>query len=249
MNIKYKPVRQTILTALVDSAVKEQTEIGWKHFSGGRLSKKWQESLELHYGDRLKLDPTVKLTPCSSLIAKLWEMRLQLWRNRNEMKHGKTPEEQEKKFRARLDPKIRRVYAEQHQRMTPAARRQLFKVNLSRRLKFQGETNERWLEIVTTAKNAFERRAAYLLSRMTRLPKFYKVTRKRTRIENRISSKIEKFCRRQKRQETLSNFVLRWEAPPWGSGTEVRHVMLPVVEETDVERVTDKSEPTEKERT
>jgi len=94
INIKYKPERQMILTALVDSTVKEQTEIGWNLFSGERLSKKWQKSLELHHGDRLKLDPKVKLTPCLSLIAKLWEMRLQLWGNRNDMKHGKTPEEQ-----------------------------------------------------------------------------------------------------------------------------------------------------------
>ena len=70
MNSKYKPERQTTLLALVDAAVKEQTEIGWKHFSGGRLSKKWQESMELHHEDRLRQDPKAKLTPCSSLIAK-----------------------------------------------------------------------------------------------------------------------------------------------------------------------------------
>ena len=87
-------------------------------FLGGRLGRKWQEALEHHHGERIKQDPTVKLTPSSSLIENLWEMRLQQWRSQNEMKHGKTPEERDQKLWAKLDPKIRRAYTEQYWRIT-----------------------------------------------------------------------------------------------------------------------------------
>ena len=156
----------------------------------GRLSVKWQEALEHQFLVRMERGPTAKTTPISSLIGKLWEMRLCLWRSRNEMKHGKTPKEKEKKLKAKLDPKIWRAYAEQYQRTTPTACRQLFNVNMSGRLKFQTKTNVKWLEIVSTAKTAFKRRTEYLLTKITSLSKYYKVTYRRIQIDKKQKVKL-----------------------------------------------------------
>ena len=53
----------------------------------------------------------------------------------------------------------------------------------------------------------------------------------------KTASSIEKFCRRQYRQDSLSNFVLRWEAPPWENGRNVSQVLQPVEEEAGVGNV------------
>ena len=157
--------------------------------------------------------------------------------------------ERENKLRTKLDPKICRAYAEQYRRITPSARRQLFTVSMHRRLFFQTKTNERWVEIVRTAKRVFERREAYLLTRMTPLPQYYKVTRRRVQIEQKTESRLGKFCRRSQQQQTLSSFVMRWEAPPWEPGSVVQRVLEPVRERTDESEVTDRVLPTGKKRT
>ena len=64
--------------AIIQAAVKEQEEIGWKHFFSGRLSKKWQEALELDQKAREAQNPTAKITLISSLIRIIWEARLSL---------------------------------------------------------------------------------------------------------------------------------------------------------------------------
>ena len=194
------------------------------------MSKKWQEALVSNHQAREKLDPTAKLTPISSLIRTIWEARLTLWRRRNEMKHGKTPEEREANQKKILNPRIRTAYRNQFKKMAPTARRQLFQVNLQKRLKFRSKTNRRWLEIVTTAENAQQRRTAYLLSKTPRLPSYYRVTKKRTRISLRLVSKIQPHCVPRPIQSTLRNYVSRWSSPPVSDHADFLRIMAPIRE-------------------
>ena len=114
---------KTKFKKLVDEAVEDQTEIGWQHFTCGQISTKWHKALIIHHEERKKREPGAKLTPPSTMVRMLWEIRLSLWNHRNGMKHGKTPEEREENLRNRLGPQIRRAYADQYSRMTPTARR------------------------------------------------------------------------------------------------------------------------------
>ena len=108
-----------------------QTTIGWQHFSCGRLSSKWQRAFDAHQNERSTADPRARMTPISTLIRKLWDLRQAIWRNRNALKHGKTPEEREQIVWKRLRPQITRAYAAHHSTMTPTARRQLFRMALA----------------------------------------------------------------------------------------------------------------------
>ena len=87
---------------LISRAKREQEEIGWKHFLCGRLSKKWTEAQEEHNHRMKQVDPDLKTIPTSSLIKQLWSVRLELWRNRNEKKHGGTREEREENHQKKL---------------------------------------------------------------------------------------------------------------------------------------------------
>ena len=232
--------------AIIQAAVKEQEEIGWKHFFSGRLSKKWQEALELDHKAREAQNPTAKITPISSFIRIIWEARLSLWKRRNEMKHGKTPQEREENQRKILEPRIREAYRNKYKKMTPTSRRQLFKVDVIKRLKFRSKTNHRWLEIVETAEKAHSRRTAYLLSRMPRLQTYYRVTKKRTRITLRSERRLIRHCITSSKQSDISEYVLRWDPPPVSEHEEYYRIMGTinenhVVDEESLEEGQDRS--------
>ena len=101
-----------------------------------------------------------------------------MWRNRNEKKHGGIKEEREENHQKKLLPRIAQAYEAQYTGLVPGARRSLFKVGKATRLGFRAATNERWLEMVTVAREANEERERKLLSRIPKLQTCYKVTRK-----------------------------------------------------------------------
>ena len=106
---------------LTDDAVSDQTTIGWKHFSCGRISSKWQREFDSHHNERSTADPRARMKPMPTLIRKLWDLRQAHWRNRNAMNHSKTPEEREQIIRKRLCQQITRAHAAQHSTVTLTA--------------------------------------------------------------------------------------------------------------------------------
>ena len=95
--------------------------------------------------------------------------------------------------------------------MTLTARQQLFKVDLSKRLKLQNKTNTRWLEIVETAKKAYTEKTAYLLSKIPQMPTYYRVTKKITKINYSSESKLDPHCVTNSKQTDISKYILRWD--------------------------------------
>ena len=128
---------------LISKAEREQEEIGWGNFLCGRLSKKWSEAQNVHNHRLKQLDPDTKTIPTSSLIKQLWSVRLALWRNRNEKKHGGTQEEREKNHQKKLYPRIIQAYEDQYTGLVPGARRSVFKISKATRLGSRAATDER----------------------------------------------------------------------------------------------------------
>ena len=73
-------------------------------------------------------------------------------------KHGNIAEKREDTMHRRLEPMIRAAYAEKHTGLIQSSKRQLFRVTLEKRLKFQSSLNKKWLDMVRTSRNANSRR-------------------------------------------------------------------------------------------
>ena len=131
----------------IGEAVEEQFVIGWENAFRGRLSKKW--------GDAQKLaDTQMNRRERSGLIAnlinKLWEQMHTLWRERNEIKHGRTTEEIQQRMRRIINPLVRAAY-ESRETSVSIFNQRLFRMAREDRLKMSPVENTRWLEIVQTA--------------------------------------------------------------------------------------------------
>ena len=113
--------------------------------------------------------------------------------------------------------------------------RQLFKVSLEKRLQFKNKTNGRWLEIVETARKAYERRVTHLLKQTPRMPKYYWVITQRSKITTTTGSKVQKHCSQKNKQTDVNSFVLRWSPPPISDVEDYRQAMQRI-EETNEER-------------
>ena len=74
----------------IGEAVEEQFVIGWENALRGRLGKKWGEAQELADAQQKRRGRSGLIV---NLICKLWEQMHTLWKERNEVKYGRTPEE------------------------------------------------------------------------------------------------------------------------------------------------------------
>ena len=157
-----------------------------------------------------QLDPDLKTTTTSSLLKQLWSVRLELWRNRNEKKHGGTREEREENHQKKLLPRIAQAYEDQYTGLVPGARRSLFKISKATRLGFRAVTNERWLEMVLVAREANEERERKLLNRIPKLQTYYKLTRKgKARVKEEQSPEKPAIP-----QQLMSEYItIRWWRP------------------------------------
>ena len=129
-------------------AIKEQKEIGWGHALRGRLSKKWGEI-------QMAVDESGKHRPRSGVIAtlicKLWEEMRLLWKDRCAMQHGVTAEDRTRIANEKTHPRIRAAYSTKNDDVSYYNMR-LFSMPLEERLSLDPRENNRWLEIVATAK-------------------------------------------------------------------------------------------------
>ena len=107
-----------------------------------------------------------------------------MWRKRNKKKHRGTKEEREEHLQKKLLPRIVQAYEAQYTGLVPGARRSLFKVSKATRLGFRAATNERWLEMVSVAREANEDRERKLLNIIPQLQIYFNITRKgNTRVQ------------------------------------------------------------------
>ena len=81
----------------------------------------------------------------------LWEAMHNMWKFRNGVQHGVTTEERMIRVNERIHPRVRAAYRTRHHDMSYLCQR-LFSVELKRRLEMDPVENERWLEIVETAR-------------------------------------------------------------------------------------------------
>jgi hypothetical protein len=97
-----------------------QSEIGWTQLMHGRLTQHWGIAYESHC---LQQETSM---PGDEWIAKviqlLWEYFLALWKVRNADRHGRDHDAKERLERARLELKIRALYAKEHDLTETAAR-------------------------------------------------------------------------------------------------------------------------------
>ena len=113
----------------------------------GRLSKKWGMAQNLADAQMKRKERSGLMV---NLICKLWEQMHILWKERNESKHGRTPEEIQQKLRKTINPLVREAYKTRETAVSLFNQR-LFRVELEDRLSMSPAENTRWLEIITTA--------------------------------------------------------------------------------------------------
>ena len=84
-------------------------------------------------------------------VTQLWEAMQNMWKYRNGVQHGVTAEERLVRANERIHPRVKAVYRTRHHTVSFFSQR-LFSVELKRRLEMDPVENERWLEIVETAR-------------------------------------------------------------------------------------------------
>ena len=154
-------------------AIREQEKIGWGHALRGRISVTWGEiqGMEDEKQGRKKRPGIIAL-----LITQLWEAMHHLWKFRNGVQHGVTKEERRSRANEKIHPRVEAAYRTRHHDVSYFSQR-LFSVELQRRLEMDPVENERWLEIVETArKNRWARKEAVLAAMRKITTYFSKIT-------------------------------------------------------------------------
>jgi hypothetical protein len=83
----------------------KQSKIGWKHLILGRFSYSWQQATN---------KSSIHITQWLSFtITKIWLEIYSIWKQHCETNHGKSKEDQNRKARLRLEPKVTELYAKQ----------------------------------------------------------------------------------------------------------------------------------------
>ena len=118
-----------------------------------------------------------------NLICKLWEEMHILWKERNESKHGRTPEEAQEKLRKIIHPLVREAYKTKDTAVSLFNQR-LFRMDLAERLSQSPAENTRWLEIIGTATTHKRLREEAVIAATRRMTDIYPI-RDRTPQERR----------------------------------------------------------------
>ena len=113
----------------------------------GRLSKKWGDAQRLADAQMKRRERSGVMV---NLICKLWEQMPALWKERNESKHGRTPEEIQQWLRKTVNSLVKAA-CETRETAVSLFNQRLFRVNLEDRLSMSPAENTRWLEIIHTA--------------------------------------------------------------------------------------------------
>ena len=111
-----------------------------------------------------------------------------LWKERSEVKHGRTPEEIQQRLKKIIDPLVKAAY-ETKETAVSLFNQRLFRVDLEDRLSMSPAENTRWLEIIQTATTHKKLREEAVIAATRRITDIYPI---RPRRENREGEQIEK---------------------------------------------------------
>ena len=180
IDTQHRTVHLDAIHIIIGETVEEQYKIGWENAMRGRLSKKWGVAQNLADAQMKRNERSGIIV---NLICKLWERMHILWKERNESKHGRTPEEIQKKLRKTINPLVREAYKIRKTAVSLFNQR-LFRVDLEDRLSMSPAENTRWLEIITTATTHKRLREEAVIAATRRMTDIYPI-RNRTPKERR----------------------------------------------------------------
>jgi hypothetical protein len=99
------PIRPTWLDPQFHYLFAKQSDIGWNHILLGRFSTSWQIATK-----KSNIQTTKWI---SYVITRIWIETYKIWKQRCETNHGLSTDEQNKKARLKLEPKVIAVYDQQ----------------------------------------------------------------------------------------------------------------------------------------
>jgi ribonuclease HI len=159
-NSKWTPlVKET--SGNIRRCIIQQNKIGWDQLLKGRMTKEMRRTMDHHYR-QLKVD-TRKYTGerwCKRLLQNIWQVLLQLWKQRNELIHDSMLSNQESKETERIKTRVFRCY-EHRESMTVADRERIFYTEAEQLLQEDKRLIKAWLRIaeriIKTVKKENER--------------------------------------------------------------------------------------------
>ena len=96
----------------------EQNAIGWHHLFRGRLSKEWRRHQDIHLSTNEKSDPKKSGAQWSrSVVTHFLQRWLQLWKLRNNSRHGEDPETVAIALRIQVHRELAQLYSFRHEIM------------------------------------------------------------------------------------------------------------------------------------
>ena len=111
----------------------------------------------------------------ATLVRIIWTAMDNLWRARNEMEHSATEEDRAQNKISRMNKKISAAY-KQKQKVSLAARTQLFTIPRTWRIQYRPEANERWLVLVASAVSNRQRQKDRLHKSLSTIANYYEPT-------------------------------------------------------------------------
>ena len=128
-------------TALIVS----QNEIGWDNFLCGRLAKQWADIQDIHlHSKNLKTSRKTGVTWATDLAHLLLQQWLDLWKLRNEARHGKDKQAQREKKQAQLLREVDLVYQSADE-IPMDLLPKVFTMSYKRRLEKSHASTQAWL--------------------------------------------------------------------------------------------------------
>ena len=115
INSKQSPApkrRTSRIGTTIDKAIQEQHKIGWLQALQERLSRKWREAEALATGQEYA---SLEVGYFPAFIRMLWRTSKNIWKARNLLQHGATPEARLQKQQNILKDRITKLYrSEKH---------------------------------------------------------------------------------------------------------------------------------------
>ena len=148
MDMTKRLLGHNFIHKMIGKAISEQNEIGWGNVLRGRFSKEWGKFQDI-------VDKSEKRRPrpgiMVNLICILWEEMINRRKTRNIVQHRTTKEERRNRANEKIFPLAWSAYRTRHLHIS-LYNISLFILPLEERLKIEPGENQRWLEIVNTAK-------------------------------------------------------------------------------------------------
>ena len=192
---------------IINMALQDQLEIGWKHMFMGRISKKWKIAQKAYWRSKYnKTKMPRELMPRweSHIIPSLIQYGMDLWEFRNLHLHGQDNEDQRKLHRQKIYTKAKDLLRAGPMDL-PVAQRTLFKMHATKRLQQSTRQLERWISIIEKAKD-IQAENLKTIQQKSNLQKYFpnhqppKLRRKETQPnehkQNRIQQDMRKYLLR-----------------------------------------------------